>query len=361
MRILLLNSVRRWGGGLTSAFVLARGLSRQHDVTVACNAMSPLRERLDDTDIAVAPLRIGPDFDPLAAAALIRAVRRARADVILLDRRKDVKLYRLARLFGLRVPAVHRNGSPSSLRDAWSYRAVWSVLAGMIVNSQAMRRELIASIPWIAGIPMDVIYNGVDVDRFRPPDDRRAARAAFGIPADAFVIAFAGVLQSRKRIDLLIRAVAAMPTGTNARLLLIGDGPERAALEALASRLAVTATFAGRRDDVATCLGAADIAAHLSSGEGFANSVLECLACGLPVVATDEHSHPEQIDDGVTGTLVPADVDTVAAALTRLACDPAARAAMGHAAREITVQRFTIPRMVDEYANVLARVARARP
>jgi glycosyltransferase involved in cell wall biosynthesis len=228
----------------------------------------------------------------------------------------------------------------------------------MIVNSEAMRRQLLEETPWLR-IPVDVIHNGVDTDRFRPVQDTAALRDELGLPRAAFVIGYAGVFQPRKRVDMLVRAAAAVPANTARHLLLIGDGHERPELEALAARLDLPATFVGRRDDVGRLLPAADVIAHLSAAEGFANSVLEALACGVPVIATDEHSHPEQIDDGVTGVLVQPDAAAVADALTRLAGDTNARLAMGRAARDSALARFAVERMVDHYVTVLARVAEA--
>lgn len=357
MRILFVNSVRRTGGGVSSAVTLARGLAQSgHAVTLACNANGELRRRLlDDAALALAPIRFGPDVDPLAAFALARAIRRTGAEVALADRRKDVKLLLTARLFGARVPIVHRNGAPSVMRETRLYRFLWRRIHSMVVNSHAMHHRLLESSPWLAAVPITVVHNAVDTDRFRPrPERRMRVREELGIPADAFVIAFHGIFQPRKRLGLLMSAVARLPASLRARVLLIGAGPERAALEQHAKALGVLATFTGLRTDVPELLAACDVAAHLSSAEGLSNTVLEDLACGLPVVATDEHSHPEQIDDGVTGFLVPPDETAVADALLMLA-EPGRRAMMAPAARETAETQFTVETMVQGYVDVLEK------
>ena len=360
MRVLFVNSVRSRGGGVSSGHALARGLADAgHEVTVACNAAGELLGRLrTESGISVVPIRFGADYDPFAAHALARTARRARAEVALADRRKDVKLLIAARLFGPRVPIVHRHGAPSVLRDSIAYRMLWRRIQAMIVNSAAMRSALLRATPWLESIPIEVIPNGVDASTFRPlPERRDKARAALRIPAGAFVIAYHGTLQRRKRVDLLIRAVATMPPQLCSHLLLIGDGPDRRSLERLACSHDVNVTFTGARQDVADVLSAADAAAHLSSAEGFSNTVLEDMACGLPVVATDEHSHAEQIVDGVTGHLVAPEPFAVADALSALASDPGGRALMGGAARETAARKYTIDGMVRRYWSVLSRAA----
>jgi len=357
VRILFVNSVRRTGGGVSSAVTLARGLARSgHAVTLACNMNGELRRRLlDDTTLALAPIRFGPDVDPFAALALARAIRRTGAEVALADRRKDVKLLLTARLFGARIPIVHRNGAPSVMRETWLYRFLWRRIHGMVVNSNAMRHRLLESSPWLEAVPITVVHNAVDTHLFRPlPELRVRARQELGIPADAFVIAFHGIFQSRKRLGLLLSAVARVPEPQHAHVLLIGDGPERASLEQQARALGARATFTGLRTDVPELLAAADVAAHLSSAEGLSNTVLEDLACGLPVVATDEHSHPEQIDDGVTGLLVAPEPVAVADALRALA-EPGTRAVMARAARATAETRFPVDTMVGEYIEVLRK------
>jgi glycosyltransferase involved in cell wall biosynthesis len=336
MRILFVNSVRGWGGGASSAHQLATGLAAAgHEVTVVCNPGSEIEARLARTGIPFAPVRSRADFDPFAAAALARTIRRLRPDVAIADRRKDVKQLVLARALGAAVPTVHRHGAPSTLRDSRVYRWVWSRVACIVVNSHAMRERLRNDAGWLRTRTIDVVHNGIDTTYFRPlPDLRHETRGALGIAAHAFVASFHGILQERKRVHLLIRAAMLLQPAVDVHLLIIGDGPNAAALRELAGELQVPATFTGLRGDIPELLAGADVSVHLSDSEGFSNSVLEALACGLPVVASDATSHPEQIEDGVTGILVaPGDPAAVADALRNIALDRARRDAMARAAR----------------------------
>ena len=364
LRVLLVNSARGLGGGTTTTPELALGLAgRGHDVTLVCHPGSPIREQVrGHARIRIAPIAIRAELNPFRVIQLARVVRAFPADVILADRRKDVKLCFGALLLRPGAALVHRHGAPSTLRDSVLYRAIWSRIDGVIVNSHTMAQLLRGRTPWIAATHMYVVHNGKDLDVYRPlPGLRAAVRDSLGLPADAVIVAFHGGFSARKNLDLLIRALALRPMGSRLHGLLVGDGPERPRLQALARRYGVPVTFAGPQADVPRVLAAADVSVHLSSAEGFSNSVIEALACGLPVVASQATSHVEQVDDGIQGFLVPLrDEDTLIAALVRLAGDPALRARMGHAARQRAEQQFSLQRMVSEYEAALRGAAERR-
>jgi glycosyltransferase involved in cell wall biosynthesis len=205
LRILLVNSERGVGGGLSSSVELAEGLAaRGALITVVCHPDSSLRKRLDAGGrVQVAPVAIRAELNAWRAVQIAHVLERARHDVIIADRRKDVKLSLGATLLRPGPALVHRHGAPSVLRDSAMYHTIWTRLDGMIVNSHRMKRLLLEATPWLAAIPIDVIHNGKDMARFRPrPDLRDAMRDALGIGRDRFVIAFHGVLQERKRLDV---------------------------------------------------------------------------------------------------------------------------------------------------------------
>jgi glycosyltransferase involved in cell wall biosynthesis len=150
-------------------------------------------------------------------------------------------------------------------------------------------------------------------------------------------------------------------------VLVVGEGPDEAALRESARGFGIRSTFTGKRADVPEVLSAADVSVHLSAAEGFSNSVVEALACGLPVIASRAHSHVEQVADGVTGRLVPpGDVAALCEALIEYA-DPEVRRRAGAAARESAEARLGLDRMIAAYADVLrgafgdAGLTRQRP
>lgn len=171
--------------------------------------------------------------------------------------------------------------------------------------------------------------------RFRAPS-RAVARASLGVPADAFVIAGLGRLVPVKGFDVLLRAlpavVAALP---KAQLFLVGDGPERGALEAQAAALNVgdRVRISGATADVARWLAACDVLAAPSRNEGMGRALVEAMALGIPVVAAAVGGIPAVVADGESGRLVASeDAGALAEALVELGSDEALCTKLGAAA-----------------------------
>jgi glycosyltransferase involved in cell wall biosynthesis len=205
----------------------------------------------------------------------------------------------------------------------------------------------------------DVIYNGIDVDYWRPlPDDTRAhVRHALGFGALDFVTGISAVLRPEKNHVQLIEALAALRSqGVPAKALLIGDGPTRPAVEARARALGVAehVVISGLQQDVRPLVGACDaIALCSTSVETFSLAALEAMALARPVVQSQIGGAAEMTQPGHDGFLYPVgDTPALVDRLARLA-DPAAAQRMGRNARESVEQRFSEKAMVDQYEQAL--------
>ncbi|ORW92559.1 D-inositol-3-phosphate glycosyltransferase [Mycobacterium sp. IEC1808] len=208
----------------------------------------------------------------------------------------------------------------------------------LIVNTEDEARQLI-SIHSADPARIDVVHPGVDLDVFRP-GDRRAARAALGLPSDEDVVAFVGRIQPLKAPDIVLRAAAKLP---GVRIVVAG-GPSGSGLASpdglvrLAGELGITdrVTFLPpqSRADLATLFQAADLVAVPSYSESFGLVAVEAQACGTPVAAAAVGGLPVAVRDGISGALVSGhDVGDWADALDRLLRLPAPQAdAMGRAA-----------------------------
>lgn len=211
---------------------------------------------------------------------------------------------RLAAMLGIpysvkaRGADVHHWGSAPATRDA--VLAAGRKANGMLAVSGAMRDSMIAL--GMPGERIRVHYTGVDLTRFAPMD-KDTAKAAKGLPGP--VVATVGALIPRKGQALVIEALAALPDVT---LLLIGAGPDRAALAAMAARLGVAGRvrFLGSvpHADLPGWLNAADAMCLPSSSEGLANAWVEALACGTPIVITDVGGARELLTDERAGRIV---------------------------------------------------------
>jgi glycosyltransferase involved in cell wall biosynthesis len=210
-----------------------------------------------------------------------------------------------------------------------------------------------------------VVPSGVPVRAFRAgAATREAARAALGLPRDAFVVAALGRLVPIKGFDLLVEAlpalVAAVPT---TRLLVIGDGPLRGDVERRAEALGLGArlTITGVRADVPAVLPAADVLAAPSRNEGMGRAIVEAMALGVPVVGARVGGIPAVIVDGECGRLVEGgNAAALAGALIELAVDERLRTKLGEAATE-RAEAFSTEVSAARLLAVYASLAGAAP
>jgi glycosyltransferase involved in cell wall biosynthesis len=198
-----------------------------------------------------------------------------------------------------------------------------------------------------------VVYNGVDFSLLAPTSAAEDVRAEAGLPSDVFVMGTCAKLLGLKRIDRLIRATAALPP--NVHCLVVGDGPQRRALELLAEDLGIRrrVAFVGLRESVGDYLQLMDVFA-LPSGpdEGFGNSLVEAMAVGIAsVVFADGGGLLEHISDGRTG-LVARDQRDFEGRLGELVEDSSLRRRMGQAASAFVRSRYTVEDAAAGYARL---------
>ena len=223
----------------------------------------------------------------------------------------------------------------------------------IVANAEGVREDLVKNVGLSAGRVVR-IYNGIDLTRYTPPVGARAEmRGALVLPTEAQIVGVVARLWYQKGINYLLEAMQLLvANGSTAVLLIVGDGPERANLEAQAASLNLghRVIFFGERADVPELLAAVDVFVFPSLFEGLPNAVLEAMAACLPVVASDIPGNNEVVMDGVTGYLVPA--KNPAALAERIACllgDPQLRQAMGQAGHSSVAEHFSIQAAVRQY------------
>lgn len=224
-----------------------------------------------------------------------------------------------------------QEGSRHPLR--WMARRALERCDRVIAVSEAVRDALLRHAPRLAARTV-VVRNGVDLGRVAGARAHRlATRGTLRIPADGFVVGAVARLDRSKGLDVLVEAAgAALPRIPALRVLIVGDGPERAALEALARArgLASIVRFAGEQPAVAAALGALDLFVAPSRTEGLGLAILEALGAGIPVLGARVGGIPEVIEHGGCGELVDGhDPAEWADRIVRLAADRAALRAMG--------------------------------
>jgi len=277
------------------------------------------------------------------------------------------------------VPAARLAGVPVVVHSEHGYEV--DMFAGLPMRRRLFRRAAYAMTDaifavtrelrdfharqaWIRPERMGVMYNGVDTQRFAPCiQTRLAMRRELGLPEDSFVIGAVGRLVPIKDHQTLLKAAALLfARGIDVRVVLVGSGPERERLQATAAgALEGRVCFAGDSDRVPGMLNAMDVFVLPSLGEGMSNTLLEAMACGLPVFATNVGGNPEIIEDNLNGSLfAPGDVEWLANKLQLLASDPSLIRQLGTAARNYAIESFSLSRMLETYRSFYLALAARR-
>ena len=337
----------------------AAGLrARGHEVVLAAKDASVIATRARGAGLDVSPLPFAADADVVSFLRAYRLCRARRIEAAIVNMDRVLRVAGIAaRLAGVRV-VLPRRGSEFALKPGplyrWTYR---HVATGMIVNSRATERTLLAGVPWRPAGRILVLPNGVDTRRFAAGRPREETRRTLGIPADALVLLAVGELTPRKNPALVVAAAARLRArGLDPFLLFAGDGAERESLQAgiAAAGLTGRARLLGFREDVPDLLAASDVLVHASRVEGFGYAVAEAMAAGLPVVATDASSLPEIVADGETGILFPPDDEVrLAEALAVYLRDGERRRRDGECGRARVHREFSRERREDELETLL--------
>jgi glycosyltransferase involved in cell wall biosynthesis len=198
-------------------------------------------------------------------------------------------------------------------------------------------------------VPVDLIYNGVDLQRYDHQEPCCTLRDDYGMEPGALIVGVVARLEPEKGHPTLLEAwPLVLKQVPNAHLLVVGEGGERAALEQLARdlRIAHRVVFTGRRDDVPAVTAALDCAVLPSYREAQGLTILEAMALSRPVVATNVGGIPEMIDDGVSGVLVPPhDAPALAAAISRVLLDHPFADTIARVGHDLVHERFCVELM----------------
>ena len=276
-------------------------------------------------------------------------------DVVLINKPYDFFVLRQLKRFGFTGVTCYNSGGTEFYRgDRWLARAVDLWLPCSEYNAGKIAAHYACD--------YTVLYNGVDTDRFSPQGAQENLRQRYAIPADARIVISVGRLIGLKGGHVIIEAIRQQP---RLYFVVVGTGPDRARLEALAESLGIAERvhFFGevRHTELPPLLRGADLFVQPSVGEeAFGISVIEAMACGLPVLVSDNWGLREVVINHESGLLVaPGMVDAWAEALCHLLEHPEIAARMGEAGRARAVERFTwlaaaqtLERMVSQFGDL---------
>lgn len=349
-RILHTEASRGWGG--QEIRILTEAATFQdagHAVHLVCPADSDIFAAAPDYGIACTALPIGRKR-PAGLAAMRRFLAAWRPDVVNPHSSTDHWLAALARLTLAHRPAIVRTRHISTpVSRGRATRWLYNRGAEFVMTTSQSIVDSLTGDGFLPAGRIAAVPTGIDTDTFRP-GDRAAARRAVGLPADAFVFAIVATLRSWKGHAYLIEALARLDH-PGAMLVIVGDGPQEAALRELIARhgLAQRVVMTGRQADVVPYLQAADVFALPSyANEGVPQAMLQAMACETPLLGCPTGGIPELTQGLAAATLVPPqDAAALAAAMRAMIAGPAPAEAL-HALRARVVARYSRAVMYDK-------------
>lgn len=365
------------GGERQLLYLACRLRALGHENTVVCRRDSPLCREASALGLERFHLPFIGEWDPLSAWRLRRRALRSSNPILHAHTAHSAALASLAALGG-RLPWLAHRRVDFHLSGGLSRRLKYEAAGRVVAVSEGVRRVLLED-----GLPegriavvRDCVPVGAEEARaaglaepYAPPsaDERQSLRAKlaaqWGLPAGAPWVGSAAAFVPHKDPETLLKAAAlVLRERKDARFILLGEGPLRPALEALASSLGIRAevVFAGWRADMVRCLKALDLLAHTSWGEGLGSVLLEAMACGLPVVATTAGGIPEAVEDCRTGLLSPTrSPQGIAQRILQTLSDPAGAAQRVRSALE-AVRGFSLAAAGEKMENLYLELAAPR-
>lgn len=364
-RVLILITLAEVGGAQTYVTQLLPALGEHYEVTVAAHGPGPLRDAARAAGARFVPLRhvrrdLHPLRDLLGLLELVALIRRERPDIVHANSSKVGVLGRLAafaagtpvRVFTVHGWAFKAYAGLTAALYRWSDRLLAPLTTVTICVSETERAAGLAAKTCRPGRTV-VITNAIDV----------GAAPQAQLAGDPPRILTVGRLAAPKDPLTLVRALPALRPREYS-LAFVGGGRDQPLVEQAVRERGVAGrvTLLGERHDVPELLESADIFVLASRSEGAPLSVLEAMAAGLPVVASDVGGVAELVADGETGLLVPAgDAAALAGALARLLDDPGLRRRMGAAARARARERFDLAELRSAHLRLYSRALGGTP
>lgn len=355
LKILHIDSGREWRGGQRQAYLLMEGLARRgHAQWLAAMPESPLAEKAGAglaPRVTLLPLNLKAGGGVFAARRLRRLVE---DEGIQLCAVHDAQAHHVAATMTLGAAglpiAVHRRvdfALKGNLLSRWKYQRPNMTY---IAISSGVRDVLIEG--GVEPARIHVVHSSFDPRRWQGPFDPAPVRAEFTIPADAPVVGnVAALVDHKDHLTLIAATPAILAAVPSAHVLIVGEGGERPRLERRIAELNLGGRvhLAGWRENVGDFMAAFTCFALSSHLEGLCTSLLDAMACRVPIVATDTGGVPDLVKNEETGLLVPPrDPAALAAAAVRLLTDAALRDRLRSRAESFAAESFTPECMVEK-------------
>ncbi len=345
LKILHVDPEKEWAGGETQVMgLLTKLTSWGHENHLLCHPEGALIDEVQRVDVKIIPLRVRNDLDLRPVFRLKKLIQKEAYDIVHFHTKRahGLALWLWRARPGVRYVVTRRMDYP--VKRNWYHNRLYnSRVDGVVAISDKIREVLIEG--GVQAEKIRVIYSGIELGRFHPEalGDRTSHRPTIGTVA---------VLEPRKGHRYLLEAARILQDqGIRPRILLAGEGKEKAYLEQRAVRIGVQrdVVFLGFVSNIPSFLNGIDLFVLPSLNEGLGVSVIEAMAAGKPVVASLVGGVPELVQHRLTGLLVPpGDPQALAQALAQLLGDPSLMDSMGAMARKRVQRDLTMEQMAKK-------------
>ncbi len=352
--LFLVNSPPVMAGVEKTVLLLLEHINRKYfDVRVILNGYGPFYEELCARNQDVEVIESNIKYSPKFVTALRKSLEERPADVVQLhlSRFYAPVLNKLGCKIVERLNMTRHGSAFYLLKNKWLDRKTAHWINKFIVVSESLREQFL-----VRGYPADKlvrVYNGVDI----PPGnmDRTKLKKELGISQNVPMVGIAGRLTQQKGIDTFLKAASGISSSVfGVEFVVVGDGELRGKMERLATQLKLDkkVKFIGYRKDILDVMASFNILLYPSRWEPFANTILEAMAVGTPVVASNVGGNAEAIEDGETGFLFPADnAKEAATVVTRLLDDPEQLKIVAANAKR-SVRKYSVAAMANGHQQV---------
>ena len=316
MRIVHINSAKNWAGGEVHTHLVCKELvARGYDVTLACRQGSAISEVFEKDGLTTVVLPLRNAIDVLSAYRLAKYCRENRISILHAHLGRDYWLAAWTKFFYPEVYVVFTRHVLIPLKNSLIHRWVFAQASTIIAVSHAVE-QMVTKSGLVADDKIVTIHNGIDIDKFSQASPGNV-RCELHTPAETKLIGIIGHVSEHKGQDVLIKSMPSIiEKDPSVRCVIVGgdfkDGVYVQELKALAKSLGVDEKvhFLGQRSDIPHLMKDLDVFVLASQEEPFGLVLVEAMAAGVPVIATNRGGPGEIIEEEISGLLVPyGDID----------------------------------------------------
>ena len=357
MNVLFVSAKKRWAGVLTWYVSISRKLEADgHKCFIVSAKNSAFTEHSPD-DLNVTPLKYGFDYNPLTLLFFKRFIKKHKIGLVITNTKREVISGGLpAKMLG--VPVIRRIGNEKDFRDCRNIEKKYVDRELFVCGTS--RNNALEQYKWLEPKRTEVIHTGKQIPQFSK-EDITAKRNSWNVKDDTIIIGISDRLSRFKGIDVLIKAYSVLVKEfENIKLVITGKGNYENELKGLVTELGLgdKVHFAGFTTEVMLTAASYDIAVLASFEESFPNTVVEYMACGIPVVCTKVGGVHEIVKNGHNGFLIDSkDQTQLEDALRKLIADKKLREEFGKNAFETVRQGFTEDIMYEKTLELFRKTA----